>query len=177
MCGAYFVCFDDFCLQVNVWMQKMHLISFDILAWWCHMVLVIIGSGNSLVPDGTKLLPDPVLSCYWLDHCDQIVVQFQSWYTCISWCKKKSKVGQYFFWGYCQALPCDSVITEVCSSGEQLTNNQGLYSLSGWTSYCKILWNVEAANFSFRLFQMLWNLTSTQPAVLPRWVLNFRAIW
>ena len=32
---------------------------------------------------------------------------------------------------------------------------QGLYSLSGWTYYRKISWSLEAVKFEFRLFQSL----------------------
>ena len=52
----------------------------------------------------------------------------------------------------------------------------GLYSLSGKTSYGKISGSLEAARFGFRLFQSLWNLTGTSAAVLPRCLLNFRAL-
>ena len=53
---------------------------------------------------------------------------------------------------------------------------QGLYSLSGKTSYGKISWSLEAARFGFKLFQSLWNLTSTSAAALPRCQSNFRAL-
>ena len=53
---------------------------------------------------------------------------------------------------------------------------QGLYSLSGKTSYRKISWSLEAARFGFKLFQSLWNLAGTSAALLPRWLSNFRAI-
>ena len=53
---------------------------------------------------------------------------------------------------------------------------QGLYSLSGRTSYRKILWSLEAARFKFRLFQSLCNLTGTSAAVLLRSSSNFRSI-
>ena len=36
-----------------------------IVAYWCHMapeILVNIGSGNGLLPDGTKPLPEPMLT-------------------------------------------------------------------------------------------------------------------
>ena len=36
-----------------------------IVAWWCHMateVWVNIGSGNGLLPDSTKPLPEPMLT-------------------------------------------------------------------------------------------------------------------
>ena len=36
-----------------------------IVAWWHHMaegIQVNIGSGNGLLPDGTKLLPEPMLT-------------------------------------------------------------------------------------------------------------------
>ena len=43
-----------------------------IVAYWCHTAIAIcvnIGSSNGLVPDGTKLLPEPMLTSnayYWL---------------------------------------------------------------------------------------------------------------
>ena len=36
-------------------------------AWWRHMVswvFIKTGSGNGLLPDGTKLLPEPMLACH-----------------------------------------------------------------------------------------------------------------
>ena len=53
---------------------------------------------------------------------------------------------------------------------------QGLYSLSGKTSYRKISWSLEAARFGFKLLQSLWNLAGTSAALLPRCLSNFRAI-
>ena len=53
---------------------------------------------------------------------------------------------------------------------------QGLYSLSGKTSYRKISWSLEAARFGFNLFQSRWNLAGTSAALLPRCLSNFRAI-
>ena len=53
---------------------------------------------------------------------------------------------------------------------------QGLYSLSGKTSYRKISWSLEAARFGFKLSQSLWNLAGTSAALLPRCLSNFRAI-
>ena len=53
---------------------------------------------------------------------------------------------------------------------------QGLYSLSGKTSYGKSSWSLEAARFGFRLFQSLWNLTGTSAAALPRCLSNFRML-
>ena len=53
---------------------------------------------------------------------------------------------------------------------------QGLYSLSGKTSYRKISWSLEAARFGFKLFQSLWNLAGTSAALLPMCLSNFRAI-
>ena len=53
---------------------------------------------------------------------------------------------------------------------------QGLYSLSGKTSYRKISWSLEAARFGFKLFQSLGNLAGTSAALLPRCLSNFRAI-
>ena len=53
---------------------------------------------------------------------------------------------------------------------------QGLYSLSGKTSYHKISWSLEAARFGSKLFQSLWNLAGTSAAALPRRLSNFRVI-
>ena len=53
---------------------------------------------------------------------------------------------------------------------------QGLYSLSGKTSYRKILGSLEAARFGFKLFQSLWNLAGISAALLPRCLSNFRAM-
>ena len=53
---------------------------------------------------------------------------------------------------------------------------QGLYSLSGKTSYRKISWSLEAARFGLKLFQSLCNLAGTSAALLPRCLSNFRAI-
>ena len=55
-------------------------------------------------------------------------------------------------------------------------DTQGLYSLSGKTSYRKISWSLEAARFGFKLFQSLWSLAGTSAALLPRCLSNFRAI-
>ena len=49
----------------------------------------------------------------------------------------------------------------------------GLYSLSGWTSYRKISWILEAVRFGFKFPQSLWNLTGTS-AALPRCLSNFK---
>ena len=57
-----------------------------------------------------------------------------------------------------------------------LIANQGLYSLSGKTSYCKISWSLEAVIFGFGLYQSLWNLRGTSAALLPKCLSNFRAI-
>ena len=54
---------------------------------------------------------------------------------------------------------------------------RGLDSLSGKTSYRKTSWSLEATGFGFRLFQSLWNLTSTSAAALPRCLSNFRPMW
>ena len=59
---------------------------------------------------------------------------------------------------------------------QRQSTNQGLYLLSGKTSYPKISWSLEAARFGFKLFQSLWNLAGTSAALLPRCLSNFRAI-
>ena len=53
---------------------------------------------------------------------------------------------------------------------------QGLYSLSGRTSYRQISWSLEAARLGVIMIVSLWNLTGISVALLPRCLLNFRAI-
>ena len=53
---------------------------------------------------------------------------------------------------------------------------QGLYSLSGKTSYRQISWSLEAARLDVTMVVSLWNLTGTSAAALPRYLSNFRAI-
>ena len=53
---------------------------------------------------------------------------------------------------------------------------QGLYSLSGKTSYRQISWSLEAARLGVIMIVSLWNLTGISAALLPRCLLNFRAI-
>ena len=55
-------------------------------------------------------------------------------------------------------------------------NNQGPYSPSGWTSYHKIPWSLEAAMFGFRLFKSLRNLIGPSVTALSWCLSNFRAI-
>ena len=52
----------------------------------------------------------------------------------------------------------------------------GLYSLSGKTSYRQISWSLEAARLGVIMIVWLWNLTGISAALLPRCLLNFRAI-
>ena len=54
--------------------------------------------------------------------------------------------------------------------------NQGLYSLSGKTSCRQISWSLEAARLGVIMIVSLWNLTGIPAALLPRCLLNFRAI-
>ena len=71
-------------------------------------------------------------------------------------------------------LQIPRIIFHAISYG--LSDFLGLYSLSGKTSYRKISWSLEAAIFGFQHVQSLWNLTGTSAAMLPRCLLNFRAI-
>ena len=67
-------------------------------------------------------------------------------------------------------------VTIWCNQGSvTIWRNQGLYSLSGWTPYCKIPWSLEAARFGLGLFQLLWNLTDTSAAAMPKYLPSFRS--
>ena len=70
----------------------------------------------------------------------------------------------------------DLTLSQAISPMRFNSSMQGLYSLSGKTSYRKISWSLEAARFGFKLFQSLWNLAGTSAALLPRCLSNFRAI-
>ena len=61
--------------------------------------------------------------------------------------------------------------------GAQLCDfNQSLYSLSSKTSYHQISWSLEAARLGVIMIVSLWNLTGISAALLPRCLINFRAI-
>ena len=53
---------------------------------------------------------------------------------------------------------------------------QGLYSLSGKTSYRQISRSLEAARLGVVLIVSLWNFTGISAAVLPRGLSNFKAM-
>ena len=57
-----------------------------------------------------------------------------------------------------------------------IISTQGLYSLSGTTSYRQISWSLEAVRLDAAMVVSLWNLTGTSAAALPRYLPNFRAI-
>ena len=54
--------------------------------------------------------------------------------------------------------------------------NIGLCSFSGRTSCHMISWSLDAANFGFRFFQSIWNLTYTLAAALPKCLSNCKAM-
>ena len=53
---------------------------------------------------------------------------------------------------------------------------QGLYSLSGKTSYRQISWSLEVAKLGVIMIVSLWNLTGISAALLPRCLSNSKAI-
>ena len=59
--------------------------------------------------------------------------------------------------------------------GKLLQIVQGIYSLSGKTSYRQIPWSLEAARLGVIMIVSLWNLTGISAALLPRCLLNFKA--
>ena len=54
---------------------------------------------------------------------------------------------------------------------------QGLVSKSHKASYCKNSQSHEAAILVFRIARLLWNLTDTSAALLPKHPSNFKAMW
>ena len=69
-----------------------------------------------------------------------------------------------------------STINTIKASRLLRTCLLGLYSLSGKTSYRQISWSLEAAILGVIKIVSLWNLTGISAALLPRCLLNFRAI-
>ena len=58
------------------------------VAKWCNMVsliLVVIGSNNGLVPDGTKPLPEPMLTYCQQDPQGYISIKFCSKFKYLHW--------------------------------------------------------------------------------------------
>ena len=78
------------------------------------------------------------------------------------------------------ALPCNEVMQThgklITEKIDTLRRTQGLYSLSGKTSYRQISWSLEAARLDAAMVVSLWNLAGTPAAALPRYLPNFRAI-
>ena len=54
---------------------------------------------------------------------------------------------------------------------------QGLYSLSGQTSYRKISWSLEAAWLDIITITSLWHFTGISAAALPRCLSKFQSDW
>ena len=123
---------------------------------------VNIGSGNGLLPKGTKQLPEPMLTYH-----QQGAVSF-IWGQCY-----KRYLSQQLLKSDWKSLPFDDVIMwfAIPLPVKLLNIPLNLYRLSGRTSYPKISRCLETARFGFRLFQSFWNLT-----VISAWVSNFRAI-
>ena len=87
------------------------------------------------------------------------------------------KTAAIFSWPECtRGCGYDFGLAINHGNGLILESCQGLYSLSGKTSYRKISWSLEAARFGLKLFQLLWNLAGTSAALLPRCLSNFNAI-
>ena len=99
----------------------------------------------------------------------------------VSKCMNTREEAQAKFREYRDAQgPHDEVNTDGSKIDERVgaaaVINQGLYSLSGKTSYRQISWSLEAARLDVSIVVSLWNLTGTSAAVLPRYLPNFRAI-
>ena len=56
------------------------------------------------------------------------------------------------------------------------THSQGLYSLSGKSSYHQISWSLEDATLEVVIIVLLWIVTGTSAALLPTCLSNFRTI-
>ena len=65
-------------------------------------------------------------------------------------------------------------LLSLCAANPPAT--QGLYSLSGKTSYRQISRSLEVARLGVTIIVSLWNLTGIAAALLPRCLSNFRAI-
>ena len=116
---------------------------------------------------GAKPLSKPMLGYCQLDHWEQTSVKFLSKYkTFHSW---KS------VWKYHLQMAAMLSRGRWVNPWINLIQCQGLYSLSGKTSYRQISWSLEAARLDVTMIVSLWNLTGISAAVLPRCLSNFRS--
>ena len=74
------------------------------------------------------------------------------------------------------SIPPESDMKLRSAHSQKFEVTQGLYSLSGQTSYRQISWSLEAARLDVAMVVLLWNFTGTSVAALPRYLSNFRAI-
>ena len=65
---------------------------------------------------------------------------------------------------------------DICQMFRMLSPLQGLYSLSGKTSYHQISWSLEAARLDVARVVSFWDLPGIWAALLPKCLSNFRAI-
>ena len=83
----------------------------------------------------------------------------------------------YMHWyNYVNTVTMEQIDGLVQERRNSIAKAQGLYSLSGKTSYRQISWSLEAARLDVAMVVSLWNLTGTSAAALPRYLPNFRAI-
>ena len=81
--------------------------------------------------------------------------------------------------GIGMSMECATDVASECIANMHINTAlplQGLYSLSGKTSYRKISWSLGAARLGVIMIVSLWNLTGISAALLPRCLSNFRAI-
>ena len=85
---------------------------------------------------------------------------------------------KWFHWNHgnsqTQICPYYWRITNLTMAGPCQNGDQGLYSLSGWTSYRKISWSLKPRNLDlvFSNHSEIWRAIRQLPRCLP----NFRAI-
>ena len=118
---------------------------------------------------------DDVFKCIFLSENTWILISISQ--KCVPrghWIDNKSSWIQVIAWHQTDDKPLPEPI--MTYSTDAYVRHQGLYSLSSKTSYRQISWSLEAARLGVIMIVSLWNLTGISAALLPRCLLNFRAI-
>ena len=119
---------------------------------------------------GAKPLSEPMLEYFLIGPIRTSFSEISIEIYIFSFKKMHLKMSSGNCWLFCLCLLC--VESNIFSGFWHM----GLYSLNGKTSYRQISWSLKAMRLGDIIIISLWNLTDISAALLPRCLLNFRAI-
>ena len=116
-----------------------------------------------------------VCECAYCAHVSYVGI---TWYVrqCQNWRQSNNLYKLSGGWSIQETDDDNYELIFKCYNLSEVQLYQGLYSLSGKTSYRQISWSLEAARLSVIMIVSHWNLTGISAALLPRCLSNFRAI-